>query len=133
MFMPPLHVSEPPAQTSCGLLVVALTHMGPLPHREPAGLNPHAPAPSQVPDLQPFPNVSHSFFGSVPASVGAHVPSAAEVFAAAHDEHVVLHAESQQNPSAQWSVAHCASPSEQDVPCTSFSLQTALGIAVVSQ
>jgi len=61
----------------------------------------HAPKPSQA--------KVHLFFGSLPFSMAAQVPSAPLVSAAAHDSQSPLQATSQHMPSTQWPEEHCLS------------------------
>src|SRR5262245_28788361 len=79
-------------------------------------LIPHPPLPSQSPVLlQMVPSpAGHSFSGSVPAEMGAHVPLSCPVLTSTHASQRPPHCLSQQTPSMQnplLQAPFCAAPS----------------------
>ena len=79
-----------------------LAHSDAIPHASPG---PFLQEPAPLIPLQTC-VPAHSLSGSVPASRGAHVPSAAAVLEATHASHKPLHATLQQTPSTQKVLMH---------------------------
>ncbi len=89
-----------PAPSHVGAVTTPFVQLGAR-HSTPAACLRHARAPSQTPSV-PHVNggsVGHSASGSVPATTGAHTPSAAPVTTPAHASQGPAHALSQQTPS----------------------------------
>ena len=82
-----------------------------LPHGVPCGCSAHAPDPSHSPELPQVEGSSnvHSLWGSLPNAMGPHTPSRpADLSEALQAMQGPVQAVSQQNPSTQLPLAHCA-------------------------
>jgi hypothetical protein len=134
------HAEVPPANAQtwpashilAGCTLPTPTHTGGA-QTVPTGYGSHPPTPSQLPSLEqstpaaPRPS-EQSSCGSLPALTGAHLPSCPPVAALEHAMHgLPVHAESQQNPSAQKPLAQSVG-SEQVCPTAPLHAPEALQV-----